>query len=253
MRSGGCSGGLTNSTLGWCNAALGWVYPEVCQVCHRNRAGPDQCFLCSACCQEVRPILPPYCQRCGHPFPGQILGPFECNQCRKSQWSFSSARSAVVAQGVVREVIHQYKYNRSLWFEPLLAQWLAQAARPALEQEQWDWLVPVPLHPVKEREREFNQAERLARRLSAEVGIPLNTNMLRRVVSTPTQTFLSREERQDNVRQAFAWRGRPALAGKRIVVIDDVFTTGATTGACARVLRQAGAAEVCVWTVARGI
>lgn len=253
MRSGGCSGDLTNTTLGWCNAALEWLYPAVCQVCHRHRAGPEQSFLCAGCRQEVRRILPPYCQRCGHPFPGQILGPFECDHCRKSQWAFSSARSAVAAQGVVREVIHHYKYNCGLWFEPLLAQWLAQAAGPELEPGGWDWLVPVPLHPVKQREREFNQAERLAGWLSRQTHIPLNTNVLCRVVATPTQTFLNREERQDNVRQAFAVRGRPALGGKRIVVIDDVFTTGATTGACARVLKQAGAAEVCVWTVARGV
>ena len=113
--------------------------------------------------------------------------------------------------------------------------------------------MPVPLHPARLREREFNQAERLARRLSAAMGIPLNTRLLQRVIPTQTQTLLSRAERLANVRRAFALRGAPALQGERIVLIDDVFTTGATTSACARVLRGAGAGQVSVWTVARGI
>ncbi len=111
----------------------------------------------------------------------------------------------------------------------------------------------MPLHPTKKREREFNQAERLARRLSAATGIPVHTGLLRRVLPTRTQTLLTREQRAANMRHAFAPRGQPRLRGRRIVLLDDVFTTGATTSACARVLRRAGAAEVCVWTVARGV
>jgi len=113
--------------------------------------------------------------------------------------------------------------------------------------------VPIPLHATKEREREFNQAERLARRLSRATGIPVARGLVRRVVATRTQTRLSREERIANVRHAFAMGKGKRLDGERIVLLDDVFTTGATSSACARVLRAAGAGEVCVWTVARGI
>jgi ComF family protein len=164
-----------------------------------------------------------------------------------------SARSAVIARGQVLEVIHQYKYRRAVWFEPFLAELLVQRSAPDLRGEHWDWIVPVPLHPARQREREFNQAERLARRLSAATGIPMNTRWLSRVIPTRTQTLLSRAERLANVRRAFALRGAPALEGERIVLVDDVFTTGATTSACARVLQEAGAGQVCVWTVARGI
>jgi ComF family protein len=153
----------------------------------------------------------------------------------------------------VLEVIHRYKYQRALWFEPFLAELLLQRAQPELGPQHWDWLVPVPLHPTKQREREFNQAERLARHLSRATQIPVNGRLLRRVLPTRTQTLLSREERQANVRNAFVYCGRQPLNGQRLVLIDDVLTTGATTGACARVLRAAGAAEVCVWTVARGL
>ena len=110
-------------------------------------------------------------------------------------------------RGIVREVIHRYKYQRALWFEPFLADLLFREAKPRrLRGQHWDFIVPVPLYPVKQREREFNQAERLAGHLSAATGIPLNTNLLRRVVPTATQTLLTREQRADNMRGAFAVR-----------------------------------------------
>lgn len=113
--------------------------------------------------------------------------------------------------------------------------------------------MPIPLHPVREREREFNQAQRLAKRLSAASGIPLNVRMLLRVEPTKTQTRLTRRERAANMRQAFALRAGVSVCGQRIVLIDDVLTTGATASACAQVLRAGGAGDVCVWTVARGV
>ncbi len=111
-------------------------------------------------------------------------------------------------------------------------------AKPALSEQHWDFIVPVPLYPVKQREREFNQAERLAVHLSAATGIPLNRKLLRRVMPTATQTLLTREQRAKNMRGAFAVPGDSGLDGERIVLVDDVFTTGATTSACAKVLRD---------------
>jgi ComF family protein len=166
---------------------------------------------------------------------------------------FTSARSAVVASGKVLEVIHRYKYQRALWFEPFLADLLIREAAAELRCGNWDWIVPVPLHSAKQREREFNQAERLAQRLSAATAIPLHTSLLRRTKPTLTQTKLTREQRAKNVLKAFARQEGVKLNGGRIVLFDDVFTTGATTSACAKVLRAAGAAEVCVWSLARGL
>jgi len=114
-------------------------------------------------------------------------------------------------------------------------------------------IVPVPLHPLKEREREFNQAERLAARLGESTGLPVNTRGLRRIEPTRTQTLLTREQRAANVRHAFAVRAGCQLEGRRVILVDDVLTTGATTSACARALRNAGARVVQVWTVARGL
>ena len=158
----------------------------------------------------MRFIERPFCERCGRPYEGEITGTFECPNCRDRELHFRQARSAVVACDTMLEVIHRYKYSRALWFEPFLAELLIGAAKPELAKEQWDFVVPVPLYPAKQREREFNQAERLAKRLSAATQIPVNKRLLRRVRPTCTQTVLSRAEREENVRNAFAMRARAA-------------------------------------------
>jgi competence protein ComFC len=234
-------------------AALAFVYPEVCQICRDERATASQGFVGIRCRKEVRFVVPPFCARCGLPFDGDISGPFECSNCREMELHFSFARSAVAASGPVLEAIHRYKYQRALWFEPFLSELLVTQAAAELSLQDWNWIVPVPLHPAKRREREFNQSERLAVRLSRATGIPVNTQLLRRVLPTPTQTLLTRQERAVNVRNAFVAANGQRLNGERIVLFDDVLTTGATTSACARALRHIGAGEVCVWTVARGI
>ena len=244
---------LTDSVKGWLNAGLGLIYPEICQLCGGARATPAEGYVCDGCRAKVRFIQAPFCERCGRPYEGDITNEFECANCREMEWHFESARSAVVARDPVLEAIHRYKYQRAFWFEPFLADLLIQAAGPALAGKKRDMIVPVPLHPTKQREREFNQAERLADRLGAATRIPVNKRLLRRVVLTRTQALLKRPERLANVRNAFAMRDSQRLNGERLVLVDDVFTTGATTGACAQVLVAAGAGEVCVWTVARGI
>lgn len=236
-----------------CPAGLALLYPEVCQFCGEQRAKPEEGFVCVKCWSHVRFIKPPFCERCGVPAAGEITTAFACANCRDLELHFQSARSAVTARGVVLEAIHRYKYSRALWFEPFLVDLLLRAALPALGAGHWDLVVPVPLHRLKEREREFNQAERLAGPLARALGRPLHPRLLRRVQPTRTQTLLTKAQRAENVRRAFAWNADGRLQGERVILVDDVFTTGATTSACARVLRAAGAGEVCVWTVARGV
>lgn len=244
---------LVESAQKCIDVSLAFFYPENCQLCRRERATAGEGFVCSHCRALVHFIKPPFCERCGLPYPGDFNGPFECSNCQEMKLYFTSARSAVVAHNAVREVIHRYKYQRALWFEPFLARLLLHRALPALCGQDWDFILPVPLHPMKQREREFNQAERLAAHLSAATRIPLNTGLLWRVRSTATQTLLSRQQRAANMRGAFGVRPGARLNGERVVLVDDVFTTGATTNACAQVLQAAGAGDVCVWTVARGI
>ena len=240
------TGALTN--------CLNLLYPPVCQLCHRHRAGARDGFVCGECRSHVRFVRTPYCERCGLPFEGDLTTSFICTNCNDLKLHFTSARSAVVAKTVVLEAIHRFKYSRALWFENFLAGLLIREAAPALlSGEKWHCIVPVPLHPVKLREREFNQAALLAAQLARATKIPLDEKILRRVNPTATQTLLTRDARAANMKNAFVVRQGVRLGGKRIVLVDDVFTTGATTNACAQALRAAGAAEVCVWTVARGL
>lgn len=245
--------GITDAVRGWFAAGLALVYPEVCQVCGGARARPGDGYVCGDCQARVRFIEPPFCDRCGRPFEGDLTTRFECASCREMEWHFHSARSAVATRAPVLEIIRRYKYNRALWFEPFLAGLLIRAAGPVLGGQAPDLIIPVPLHFTKKREREFNQAESLAERLGAAARIPVNKRLLRRVLPTRSQTRLSRQERLVNMRGAFAVQAGAKLNGERVVLVDDVFTTGATTNACARALITAGAGEVSVWTVARGI
>ncbi len=240
----------------WIEAAVGLLFPHLCQLCREQPATRAEGYVCGACWKReggVRFIRPPFCDRCGLPYDGEITGPFECSNCAGLDLAFSRARSAVVATHGLLRVIHGYKYHGQLFFEPFLADLFHRQAGPELAAERWDGFVPVPLHPTRQREREFNQAERLARALAASTGIPVLPGLVRRVRFTETQTRFGREERTSNMRRAFAPVGDPDLGGGRFVVIDDVLTTGATTSACAAVLRKAGAEEVMVWTLARGV
>jgi ComF family protein len=237
-------------------AALALIYPDACQICGVARATAPEGYVCAGCWSRrgaIKFIVPPFCDRCGLPFEGDILQAFECGNCREMELHFESARAAVAAQGLILEVIHRYKYQRALWFEPFLADLLIRRATESLAPGEWDMIVPVPLHPLKEREREFNQSARLARRVGAALGIPVRTELLRRIEPTRTQTQLSRPERNANVRGAFQARKGGGLKNAHVILIDDVLTTGSTTSACARALRREGASRVCVWTVARSL
>ena len=237
----------------WIEPGLALIYPPVCQLCEAQRATRDSGFVCSRCWSKVRFIKPPFCERCGLPCEGEIYTPLECSNCRDMELHFSTARSAVAAKGVARDAIHRYKYHQALWFETFLADLFLRAAVAGLRAGQWDLVVPVPLHSTKEREREFNQAERLAGHLATSLGLPLKANLVERVLPTRTQALLSKKQRAENVRRAFAARNGRKLNGERIILVDDVLTTGATTSACAGVLKSLGASDVCVWTVARGL
>ncbi|HEY1788202.1 MAG TPA: double zinc ribbon domain-containing protein [Verrucomicrobiae bacterium] len=162
------------------NTTLGFFYPEVCALCKVESATVDDGFVGVECRQQVRFIRPPFCGRCGLPYDGDLTAPFECSNCRDLKLYFSSARSAVVAKTVVMEAIHHFKYSRALWFENFLAGLLIAEAAPVLRGQKNSVIVPVPLHPLKKREREFNQAAVLAARLGRATAISMNEKILAR-------------------------------------------------------------------------
>ncbi len=199
------------------------------------------------------PIEPPFWEHCGERFSGAITTAFRCSNCQERTWHFEWARALYPSEGAVRDAIHAFKYRHQFHQRRHLVKWLCGAfdrhATPT--GITWDALVPVPLHTLRRRERGFNQAYELARGLSKFRHIPV-TNCLQRLHDTGTQTKLSRDERWRNLRAAFELRRGFDVRGRNLLLIDDVFTTGATCEGCARVLRKEGAHLVGVLTVARG-
>jgi ComF family protein len=187
-----------------------------------------------------------FCASCRTPFQNSFPLDAEgrCALCRSGLRGFDAAYSFGAYEGVLRELIHLYKYGRVRTLARPLSGWLAQALP---RDEAFDAAVPVPLYWRRRLQRGFNQAELLARGLSRRTGIPVVT-ALGRVRPTPTQAGLSTSARRQNVAKAFRARD---VQGKRILLIDDVMTTGATAASCALALKQAGARRVALLTVAR--
>jgi ComF family protein len=237
------------STLHLIEPLKGLAFPEVCQVCGTSRADAANGFTCRKCRSRVFFTAPPWCEQCGLPFGGAVGEAITCKNCYEAEWQFTSARSIMSARGLVREVVHRFKYNQHEFFEPLMIQWLQSCG--TLFPDRPQCVAPVPLHPVKERERGFNQAERLATGVAKHLGLPMETTLLRRVKYTETQTNLTRKERLANMHNAFEASSRMPFS--RILLVDDVMTTGSTASACAAALRGAGAARVDVLTLARGM
>lgn len=196
-------------------------------------------------------LEPPFCEKCGEPFEGRIDGTFVCTNCAGRLWSIGKARAGFLARGVVRDAIHALKYGGQWHVLPWLGQWLIEGFDRYYRHEPIDALIPVPLFPLRRRERGFNQSYELARLLARARNLPI-WQALRRVRETRVQARLRRSERLRNQRHAYQLKRGFDLKDKRLLIVDDVFTTGATADACARVLRQNGAARVDVLTVARG-
>src|SRR5690348_2381432 len=230
-------------------AAISLLYPPTCTICREQvRAGE---YLCNACEAKTVRIVPPFCERCSEPFQGSINTAFTCANCAHRTIHFDTAVAAYRGRGIIRDVIHEFKYNRQIHLRHLVARWL----RAALDDErllshQFDVIVPVPLHPARQRERGFNQASLLAELLSAHISIPCKP-LLKRIRYTTTQTALDRSERMENLHNAFRLRKNVDVRGLRVLLIDDVLTTGSTLSECARVLKRAGAKSVHAATAAR--
>ena len=246
---------------------LGLLYPPACAVCQAP-VTPDAAF-CADCAEAAPRLSVPSCAVCSRPFPVAVNADapaslaalslhMTCANCRDRAFAFDCAVSARRHDGSVRDLIVRFKYRGEQHLRRALAEWLSEAlADPRLARRPADALVPVPLHPRRRRERGYNQAEECCRALARRAKIPV-WPVLRRARETGTQTLLSREERIRNLSGAFVlaggwgarhWRNR--LAGADLLVVDDVFTSGATVDSCARVLLAAGAASVRVLTVAR--
>ncbi len=225
------------------------VLPPACPVC-RVRLGSTG-GLCADCWQGVRFLERPWCERLGTPLPID-LGPGILSAAAVADPpAFARARSAVAYEGPVPDLIHALKYGDRTDLAPMLGAWMARAAHELAVDA--DLLVPVPLHWGRLAHRRFNQAALLAHEVGRLTGLPVATRLLLRTRRTPQQVGLNRSERARNMRGAFVVPDgkKTALAGHRLILVDDVLTTGATLEAATHALLGAGAATVDVLTLAR--
>ena len=230
------------------HAALDLALPRLCPAC---RAPVDGQGLCSGCWSKLSFISRPYCERLGIPFvydPGPGILSMEAIA---DPPAYNRARAAVRFDEISRALVHSLKYGDRLDLAPMMGRWLAHAGREILKEA--DVLVPVPLHWRRNWARRFNQSAMLAAAISATSGVPIATGALKRVKATAQQVGLSRNERAANIQGAFRVPppGKPAVVGRRLVLVDDVLTSGATVEGCARALLRAGAANVDVLIFAR--
>ncbi len=224
----------------WCVGCGGVVEAAICQ------------HVCESCLNQMHFSRAPHCSTCGWPFPGEVSGPRRCPNCVDLDPEFDEGRTGMLLRGPARAFVHELKYHAGWHLRGDLGV-LAQRMAPLREFVRSAVLVPVPLHPRRFRWRGFNQARWVADALVTVGGATGVEDLLVRVRDTPQQTRLDRAAREQNMKNAFALRpGATVNMTSRYIVVDDVFTTGATLNACAKVLREAGAEDLNVASLGHG-
>jgi ComF family protein len=242
---------------------LSVAFPASCSLCGEELRDPALTGVCELCWGNIQLWDGPACESCGLPFVSERPGEAStalCSLCRSGAFPLERARSFSVYSGLLRAAILQLKFHRRDRLGKRLGGLLSQVWNGIEEDLEGEAvvLVPVPLHAARQRERGFNQAELLARGLSASLketrggrGPEVDARSLVKIRATPPQTGLSVSARHKNVRGAFTVARPERIRDQRLVLVDDVMTTGATLSACARELRSAGARSICALTLAR--
>jgi ComF family protein len=230
-------------------AAVDMLLPPRCLSCGETVAEPGA--LCGGCWPRLTFIAPPICAICGFPFDYDPGTGAICGDCLRDAPPFEHARTVLRYDEHSRDLVISFKHRDRTDAGPAFGKWMARAGAEILADA--DLIIPVPLHRRRLISRRYNQSAELCHALSRETDVPHNPDLLIRTRATPTQGRLTRVERERNVRGAFGLRpdAASALQGRRVVLIDDVLTTGATVNACARTLLRGGAAAVDVLTLAR--
>ena len=211
--------------------AVDLVLPPSCAACGRGGA-----FLCEPCEASLSRLERPYCARCAHPGADRL-----CEACASSPPAFDGIRAVCLFDGAARKLVHSLKYANFRAVAPDMARLLADLPGP--RPVPGEVIVPVPLHPRRERTRGYNQSELLARTVGKRMGLPVRPGIVRRVRNTPPQVSIENyEERRSNIEGSFACPA--SLSGESVLLMDDVVTTGSTMSACAAALKAAGARSV---------
>ena len=238
------------------DAFVSVFFPAGCRICERLLATASRIPICDECLSSFERLPAILCEICGRPLPGlaeRVSGPPLCPACQEKTYAFDCARSFAVYKDALVQAILLLKFERiaplGAWFADRLTEVLREGGNALAA----DVVVPVPLHRQRERERGYNQAALISKPLSKRLCLPHKAVLLMRTRARPDKRILSLEERWESVRGAFATRPGSQVDNLRVLLVDDVLTTGATLDACARVLRDAGAKSVIGLTVARAV
>ena len=236
-----------------------WLYPPRCRACGGRIYGRDAEYFCAACWPEIHVVSHPLCTVCGRPFIDASGDDHLCGVCLSRTPYFARARAWAcypreeMSEHPLRRVVQKFKYGRRVSLGKPLGRLMAQGCQEFLSECAVDVIIPVPLHPKRLRWRGFNQSVLLARQVSRALDVPMDPFVLCRSKQTPPQTQLTEEERRKNVRGAFSLNPHKPVEGRRVLLVDDVYTSGATVNECSRSLKRAGAEEVYVLTLARAV
>ena len=226
------------------------LFPRICSGCGRVLSGRQAITFCQTCQGDIRIIKEPYCLFCGKPFAKSAGKSHLCSYCLTHTWYFEKARGVMEYRGPIADAVKSFKYNGEMYVLETFAV-LAEHYYRHHRKPEPDMILPVPLHPERLRKRGFNQALVLSRKLFPLKRDIINPFVLERYRSTKPQTGLSVAGRRGNVRNAFRVNNPRLIQDKKILLVDDVFTTGATVNECARILKKNKAAGVEVLTFAR--
>jgi ComF family protein len=236
-----------------------WLYPPRCRACGNWIHGPDSNYFCARCRPQIRLVSHPLCTICGRPFLDTSGEDHPCATCLLRAPDYLWARAWAcypreeLLEHPLRQVVQKFKYGRKVSLGKPLGRLMARGCQSFLKECFVDVIIPVPLHPGRLRWRGFNQSLLLAQEIGRAYEVPVDAFILQRIRETQPQTQLSEEERRRNVRGAFNVNPKKSIAEKSILLIDDVYTSGATVNECSRVLLRADAKEVFVLTLARTI
>ncbi len=229
---------------------LNTIYPLKCEVCRQQLPLAAGNRICQSCRKKILPIGDNFCHKCGKSL---LIAADICVDCQGNDTLYyESIKAAGIYHGILRESIHAFKYERRSCLGADLGDFMISSYRQHFSLNSFDKLVPVPLHKKQYRQRQYNQSEVLARKLSRATGIPVAADTLARSRATKPQFTLNKQERALNIKDSFQVKNRAWLQGAKVLVIDDICTTGSTINECARILKQAGAEEVYGLVLAHG-
>ncbi len=225
------------------------LYPKTCLSCKTRLI--TEAFICPDCTYKIRKNIPPFCARCGRHLEKQNLNKNICPACLKTPLHFDRAFSPCIYEGVIQNLIHQFKYNNKQFLGPVLARLMNEFIREyGISLDFIDQIIPIPLNSTRMREREFNQAEILSRYIAEELKKDVFKDLLIRSRNTFSQTGLKNNQRLENVKGSFKVTNNELVKDRNVLLVDDVLTTGATASEAAFTLKNAGTNIVFVLTLA---